>query len=133
VKATIVAKNIGYELRCADPIPFDMEYARDLGFCAAEHVIGGGSEVIITMQRGRFVPVPFAEIMDPVHGHMRLRLVDVASDRYRIARSYMIRLKPEDLEDGPELTRLAQAANMTTTELKAAFRPAIDGLRTITS
>jgi 6-phosphofructokinase 1 len=26
IKTTIAAKNIGYELRCADPIPFDMEY-----------------------------------------------------------------------------------------------------------
>ena len=25
MKATLVAKNIGYELRCADPIPYDME------------------------------------------------------------------------------------------------------------
>src|SRR5215213_9765598 len=32
IKTTIAAKNIGYELRCADPIPFDMEYARDLGY-----------------------------------------------------------------------------------------------------
>jgi 6-phosphofructokinase len=31
---TTAAKNIGYELRCADPIPFDMEYTRDLGYCA---------------------------------------------------------------------------------------------------
>ncbi|MFN3695055.1 MAG: 6-phosphofructokinase, partial [Ignavibacterium sp.] len=31
LKSTIVAKNIGYELRCADPIPFDMDYTRDLG------------------------------------------------------------------------------------------------------
>src|SRR5262245_21855458 len=31
MKATLVAKNIGYELRCADPIPYDLEYARDLG------------------------------------------------------------------------------------------------------
>ena len=35
IKTTIAAKNIGYELRCADPIPFDMEYTRDLGYCAA--------------------------------------------------------------------------------------------------
>ncbi|OFZ52701.1 MAG: 6-phosphofructokinase, partial [Bdellovibrionales bacterium RIFOXYC1_FULL_54_43] len=39
IKTTIVAKNIGYELRCADPIPFDMEYTRDLGYCAAKHII----------------------------------------------------------------------------------------------
>ena len=31
MKTTIVDKNIGYELRCADPISFDMEYTRDLG------------------------------------------------------------------------------------------------------
>ena len=29
IKTTIVAKNIGYELRCADPIPFDIEYTRE--------------------------------------------------------------------------------------------------------
>ena len=31
LKSTISTKNIGYELRCADPIPYDMEYTRDLG------------------------------------------------------------------------------------------------------
>src|ERR1700674_4175289 len=36
IKPTLVAKNIGYELRCADPIPLDMEYTRDLGYCAAK-------------------------------------------------------------------------------------------------
>src|SRR5262249_47611840 len=43
VKTTIVAKNIGYELRCADPIPYDMEYARDLGYCAAKYLLAGGN------------------------------------------------------------------------------------------
>ena len=41
IKTTIVAKNIGYELRCADPIPFDMEYTRDLGYCAAKYLLVG--------------------------------------------------------------------------------------------
>ena len=39
------AKNIGYELRCADPIPFDMEYTRDLGYCAAKYLLAGGNAV----------------------------------------------------------------------------------------
>ena len=43
VKVTIVSKNIGYELRCADPIPFDMEYTRDLGYCAAQFLVEVGS------------------------------------------------------------------------------------------
>jgi 6-phosphofructokinase 1 len=121
VSATIVPKNIGYELRCADPIPFDMEYTRDLGYCAARHVIEGGTEALISIQRGSFVPVPFAKIMDPITGRMRVRMVDVTSDRYKIARSYMLRLKAEDLEDRVELAHLAAAANMTPAEFKQAF------------
>lgn len=121
IKTTIVSKNIGYEVRCADPIPFDMEYTRDLGYCAARYVIEGGSDALISMQRGSFVPVPFAKIMDPVSGRMRVRMVDIESDRYKIARSYMLRLKAEDFDDSVELTRLAQAANMSASDFRARF------------
>jgi ATP-dependent phosphofructokinase / diphosphate-dependent phosphofructokinase len=121
ISTTIATKDIGYEVRCADPIPFDMEYTRDLGYCAARHVIEGGTEALISMQRGRFVPVPFAQIMDPITGRMRVRMVDVTSDRYKIARSYMLRLKAEDLEDRVELAHLAQAANMTPAGFKQRF------------
>ncbi|MFA9565162.1 MAG: hypothetical protein ACERLM_10730, partial [Acidimicrobiales bacterium] len=58
LKTTIVAKDVGYELRCADPIPLDMEYTRDLGYCAAKYLISGGSGVMVTIQAGQFVPVP---------------------------------------------------------------------------
>ena len=86
VKPTIVAKNIGYELRCADPIPLDMEYARDLGYCAANFLTAGGNAAMISMQGGHFVPVPFAEMIDGETGRTRVRLVDIASTRYAIAR-----------------------------------------------
>lgn len=121
LKVTVVSKNIGYEVRCADPIPFDMEYTRDLGYCAARHVIEGGDQALISIQRGRFVPVPFSQIMDPVTGRMRVRMVDITSDRYKIARSYMLRLKPEDFDDKVELSRIAQAANMTLKDFTARF------------
>jgi 6-phosphofructokinase 1 len=121
ISATIVSKNIGYEVRCADPIPFDMEYTRDLGYCAARYVIEGGSEALVSIQRGSFVPVPFSKIMDPVTGRMRVRMVDVTSDRYKIARSYMLRLKAEDLEDRVELAHLATAANLTAAQFKDRF------------
>ncbi len=121
INATIVPKNIGYEVRCADPIPFDMEYTRDLGYCAARHVIEGGTEALISIQRGSFVPVPFAQIMDPITGRMRVRMVDVTSDCYKIARSYMLRLKAEDLEDRVELAHLAAAANLSPNEFRERF------------
>ena len=65
IKTTIVAKNIGYELRCADPIPFDMEYTRDLGYCAAKYLLEGGNAAMVSMQGGHFVPVPFAQHARP--------------------------------------------------------------------
>ncbi|MBX3185865.1 MAG: 6-phosphofructokinase [Labilithrix sp.] len=126
IKTTIVSKNIGYEVRCADPIPFDMEYTRDLGYCAAKHAIDGGDQALISIQRGRFVPVPFSQIMDPVTGRMRVRMVDVTSDRYKIARSYMLRLRQQDLEDRVELAHLAQAANMKPAEFRARFGYLVD-------
>jgi 6-phosphofructokinase len=36
-----------------------MEYTRDLGYCAAKYLLEGGSNAMITMQGGEFVPVPF--------------------------------------------------------------------------
>src|SRR5687768_2621509 len=55
--ATIVTKNLGYELRCTDSIPFDMEYTRDLGYCAAKYLLEGGSGAMVTIQHGVFKPI----------------------------------------------------------------------------
>ena len=68
LKATLVAKNIGYELRCADPVPADMEYTRDLGYCAAKYLLSGGNGAMISMQGGHFVPIPFDQMLDPATG-----------------------------------------------------------------
>jgi ATP-dependent phosphofructokinase / diphosphate-dependent phosphofructokinase len=121
LKATIVAKNIGYELRCADPIPMDMEYARDLGYCAAKYLIGGGNGVMISMQAGVFVPVPFASMLDAETGRTRIRLVDINSTRYAIARRYMIRLRRDDFEDPHELARFAATCGMHLPDFRAEF------------
>jgi ATP-dependent phosphofructokinase / diphosphate-dependent phosphofructokinase len=121
LKPTIVAKNIGYELRCADPIPFDMEYTRDLGHSAAKFLIDGGSKALVSIQQGRFKPVPFDQIMNPETGRMRVRMVDIHSDRYRIAAEYMIRLTRKDFDDPVELAKVAAAANITPARFKAEF------------
>jgi len=121
LKTTIVAKNIGYELRCADPIPMDMEYTRDLGYCAAKYLDEGGNAVLITMQDGHFVPLPFAEMMDPVTGKARVRMVNIASERYKIARRYMIRLRRDDFEDSHELAKFAATAGISLEQFRQEF------------
>lgn len=121
LKTTIVAKNIGYELRCADPIPMDMEYTRDLGYCAAKYLDEGGNAVLITMQDGHFVPLPFSDMMDPLTGKARIRMVDVASERYKIARRYMIRLRRDDFEDPHELAKFAATAGISLEQFREEF------------
>jgi 6-phosphofructokinase 1 len=121
LKTTIVAKNIGYELRCADPSPFDMEYTRDLGYCAAKYLLQGGHAAMITMQGGRFVPIPFAEMIDPATGRARLRMVDIASTRYAIARRYMIRLRRDDFDDPHDLARVAATCGLSLDAFKERF------------
>ena len=121
IKTTIAAKNIGYELRCADPIPFDVEYTRDLGYCAAKYLIAGGNAAMISMQGGHFVPVPFTEMADPETGRAVVRLVDVASTRYAIARRYMIRLRRDDFEDPHELAKLANTIGLSLDDFRREF------------
>ncbi len=121
IKIHLVARNVGYELRCADPIPYDMEYSRDLGYCASRYLIEGGSSAMVSMQGGCFVPIPFEGFIDRESGRSRVRMVDVRSDRYRIARSYMIRLRREDFEDAHQLARLSAIANVSTEEFRARY------------
>jgi 6-phosphofructokinase len=126
LKSTTVAKNIGYELRCADPIPYDMEYARDLGYCAARYLIAGGNAAMISTQSGHFVPVPFDQMIDSSTGRTRVRLVDVTSTRYAIARRYMIRLRRDDFEDPHELAKLAATAHVPLDDFRKQFEHLID-------
>jgi 6-phosphofructokinase 1 len=121
IKTTIVAKNIGYELRCADPVPYDMEYTRDLGYCATKFLLSGGNAAMVSLQGGHFVPVPFAEMLDPKTGKAKIRLVDVRSTRYAIARRYMIRLRRDDFEDPHELAKFAATCGLHLQEFRDEF------------
>jgi 6-phosphofructokinase 1 len=121
LKPNIIAKDIGYELRCADPIPYDMEYTRDLGYCAAKYLLEGGRAAMVSMQGGHFVPVPFSQLLDPATGRTRVRLVDISSARYAIARRYMIRLRRDDFEDPYELAKFAATAGLSVQEFRKQF------------
>jgi 6-phosphofructokinase 1 len=121
LKTTIVAKNIGYELRCADPIPFDMEYTRDLGFSATQFILNGGSGAMVSIQNGHFVPLYFKDIIDPETKKTRVRMVDPASETFYIARRYMLRLNQADFEDPHELAKYAATAGISLEEFKQQF------------
>jgi 6-phosphofructokinase 1 len=126
ITTTIAAKNIGYELRCADPIPTDMEHTRDLGYCAAKYLLSDGNAVMVSMQGGNFVPIPFSDLIDPDTGRVGLRLVDIHSTRYGIARRYMIRLRRDDFDDPHELAKFAATAGLSLQEFRREFEYLIE-------
>jgi 6-phosphofructokinase 1 len=119
ISTNIVSMNIGYELRAADPIPFDIEYTRDLGYGAVNHLIKGGTGAIITVYEGRIMAVPFVEMFDS-KGNVKIRKVDVDSELYRVAREYMIRLEEDDFE-GERIEKLANTANMSPQKFRERF------------
>lgn len=120
IEITIVDKNIGYELRAADPIPFDIEYTKNLGYGAVKFLLRGGSGAMITIYEGRLNSVPFADMFNPDTGRIKIRTVDITSEPYEVGRKYMIRLEKEDFTP-PNLRRLAKAANMTPSEFSERF------------
>ena len=126
LKTTIAAKNIGYELRCADPVPFDLEYTRDLGYCSTKYLLSGGNAVMISMQGGNFVPIPFKDLIDPDTGRTKIRMVDIHSTRYAIARRYMLRLRRDDFEDPHELAKFAATAGVSLAEFRTQFEYLIE-------
>ena len=123
VTANVVAKDIGYELRCAKPVPFDTEYTRTLGYGAVRYLLDGGSGAMIAISGGRVTPVELKDLLDPATGRISIRMVDVTTESYRVARSYMIRLEPRDLEE-PSLSRIAVYTRMSADDFSARFSPA---------
>ncbi len=121
LKVTIVSKDIGYELRCTDPIPFDMEYTRDLGYCAAKYLLDGGSGAMITVQEGKFKPIRFEDMLDPETGRTRVRMVDTETEYYKIARRYMLRLRRDDFSDPKEVARYAAVTRLKPEEFRQQF------------
>ena len=121
IKMTLVSKNIGYELRCANPIPYDMEYTRDLGYCAAQFLLDGGNAAMVTIENGRFSPMPFKDILDHETGRTRVRMVDVHSEYYKIARDYMARLTQEDLDNNTLIDQYASILSISPEDFKTKF------------
>ncbi len=124
LKTTFIDKDLGYELRCADPIPFDAEYTRDLGYGAVKFLLSPEAEkygAINSFVDGKMNPLPFEKMLDPKTGRMQNRKVNVDGEAFECACAYMIRLEREDFEDAKKLAKLAAVIKVTPEEFKKRF------------
>lgn len=131
-KIAIVDIKLGYELRCAPPIPFDCEYVRNLGYGAVEYLLNKCPDsktkdgALVCLVGGHSKPLAFntfKTFKDPDTGKekIQVREVDINSTSYAVAYEYMIRLKHEDFKDEEQIARLAEAAKMTSGEFKKQY------------
>jgi 6-phosphofructokinase len=121
---TMIDKDLGYELRCADPIPFDAEYTRDLGYGAVQFLLSeeaGKHGAIISYVGGHMEPLPFDRMLDPETKRMATRRVNVDGEGYQCARRYMLRLKKRDFAEPERVEALARVVKMTPEQFKARF------------
>ncbi len=136
-KITVVSQTMGYELRSAAPIPFDMAYCRDLGHGAIRLILEGVADgrhgVMVTLQNGNLVPMFFEDMTDPVTNRTRIRTVDVNSYSYIVARAYMIRLEKSDFENAEQLQKLAAAARMDPEAFRRRYAHVVTGGRSYTA
>ncbi len=124
LKSTMIDKDLGYELRCADPIPFDAEYTRDLGYGAVKFLHSteaGQYGAIVSVVGGKLVPLKFQDMIVPETKRMRTREVDVNSVTYECGLQYMTRLTAEDFTNTDQLALLANAVQLSTEAFRERF------------
>lgn len=129
-KAQFVDVTIGYELRCARPIPFDIEYTHKLGVGAVRYLFNGFSKrdnrgALISIQEEKIVPIPFDKIINPETGRTEVRKVDINSDLYRAARSMMVKIEEKDFKNEKFLSEIASIARMSVEEFKKKYHSII--------
>ena len=123
----IVDVTLGYQLRCAPPIPFDIDYTRTLGYGAVRFLLSDTDDErlrfggMICQVDGQRKVLAFDDLRDPDTGRIRVRTVDIDSEYYAVAREYMIRLDAEDWRDRDFISQMAQAANLTLEAFESAF------------
>jgi ATP-dependent phosphofructokinase / diphosphate-dependent phosphofructokinase len=119
-----IAKDLGYELRSADPIPFDAEYTRDLGYSAVKFLLSDDATqfgAVIGYIQGTMKPMKFADMLDPETKKMKTRLVNVKGEGFEVARRYMIRLERRDFDNPETLVKLASVARMGPQQFRDEF------------
>lgn len=76
---------------------------------------------MVSIQNGRFTPIPFKQMVDPSTGRTKVRMVDIGSQSYQIARQYMIRLTEADLNDRDMLGRYAALVGLSPEAFRDRF------------
>ena len=122
VEVELVHKRLGYELRSANPIPFDVDYTRKLGYCAVKYLLDGGGEgALVYVRTGKMRAIPFQNLIDEKTNRIKVRYVDKNTEAYEVSQKYMIKLRPEDIETPATLKKLSEQTTLSSGEFREYF------------
>ena len=122
VDAELVHKRIGYELRSAHPIPFDVDYTRKLGYCAVKYLYGSSAKgALVYLRRGKMQSTEFSKLVNKKTNSIKVRYVDTNTEAYEVSQKYMIKLKRDDIENPKTLNRLSKHTNLSSEEFREYF------------
>ncbi len=123
VDVDLVHKRLGYELRCAQPIPFDVDYTRKLGYCATKYLLGkeysGGA--LVYVRRGKMQATPFSDLIDKETNAIKVRYMDTNTEAYEVAQKHMVKMTPNDLKDPETLEKISSFTNLSPKEFSQYF------------
>lgn len=125
IDLTIVDKRIGYELRSAPPIPFDLCYTRDLGYSAVKYLLDGGTGALISINDGKMSPLKFESLQNKKTGATKIRYVDTKTESFEVAQKYMIKLTLNDIDNPKILKKLSTLTGMNKNDFIEYFKEVI--------
>ncbi len=123
VEVELVHKRLGYEMRSANPIPFDVDYTRKLGYCAVKYLLDGEGDggALVYVRTGKMQAVPFQELIDEKTNSIKVRYMDKNTEAYEVSQKYMIKLNRDDIETPPTLKKLSKLTNLSSSEFREYF------------
>ncbi|MDT7880805.1 MAG: 6-phosphofructokinase [Candidatus Hydrothermia bacterium] len=122
INIRIIPQNIGYVLRNAHPIAFDISYTITLGYGAVKFLLSDNNIhcAVITLRGEKIEPIDINEFIKD--DKVKIRYVDLKGEVYESAYHYMIRLKKEDFENEEFLLKLCDVSKMEKEEFIKNFK-----------
>jgi 6-phosphofructokinase 1 len=69
----------------------------------------------------------FQDMLDPKTGKTKVRLVNVDTESYKIARRYMLRLRKDDFDNADQLAKLAKTVDLSVEDFRNEFSHVVEG------
>jgi len=90
---------IGYEIRCTDPIAFDLKYCASLAN-GVKQLFDRGEKgcIVISRPDGKVEPLYLKDIADE-KGKIKPRLLNIESEDYKLIFNSLASIKPEDYDE----------------------------------